>query len=65
MKISFNEKNELVKNVFDKVFDKYDLINDILSLGSHRLWKKQIQISRYIRIRLSYRSRGSCILLSR
>ena len=26
--------------VFNDVFDKYDLMNDIMSLGIHRLWKK-------------------------
>ncbi len=34
-----NQKN-LVKNVFDKVYDKYDLMNDFMSFGIHRLWKK-------------------------
>lgn len=42
MKANLQNKDLLVKNVFDKVFDKYDLMNDILSLGSHRLWKKQM-----------------------
>jgi demethylmenaquinone methyltransferase/2-methoxy-6-polyprenyl-1,4-benzoquinol methylase len=30
----------LVKDVFNKVFDKYDLMNDFMSLGVHRRWKK-------------------------
>ena len=34
-------KKKLVKKVFDKVHDKYDFMNDIMSLGSHRLWKKE------------------------
>lgn len=29
-----------VKKVFDTVASKYDLMNDVLSLGVHRLWKK-------------------------
>ena len=33
-------KNGLVKEVFNKVFDKYDLMNDCMSLGIHRIWKK-------------------------
>jgi len=38
---SYNSNNEkLVKKVFQDVFDKYDLMNDIMSLGVHRLWKK-------------------------
>ena len=36
-----NKKN-LVQDVFDKVFDKYDLMNDFMSLGIHRLWKKNL-----------------------
>ncbi len=33
-------KKKLVKNVFDSVFEKYDIMNDIMSLGIHRIWKK-------------------------
>ena len=36
-----NQKG-LVKNVFDKVYDKYDLMNDFMSFGIHRLWKKDL-----------------------
>ena len=32
----------LVKSVFDKVYDRYDLMNDFMSLGVHRLWKKNL-----------------------
>ncbi|MDC0534018.1 bifunctional demethylmenaquinone methyltransferase/2-methoxy-6-polyprenyl-1,4-benzoquinol methylase UbiE [Candidatus Pelagibacter sp.] len=35
-------KKGLVQNVFDKVYDKYDLMNDFMSLGVHRLWKKNL-----------------------
>ena len=35
-------KKGLVQNVFDKVFDKYDLMNDVISLGIHRIWKKNL-----------------------
>ncbi|MDQ5920859.1 MAG: demethylmenaquinone methyltransferase / 2-methoxy-6-polyprenyl,4-benzoquinol methylase [Pseudomonadota bacterium] len=35
-----NEKSELVAKVFDNVAQKYDLMNDIMSFGLHRLWKK-------------------------
>ena len=41
MKLNTKNKNIYVQNVFDQVFNKYDLMNDIMSLGSHRLWKKQ------------------------
>lgn len=36
-----NQKN-LVQNVFNDVYDKYDLMNDFMSLGIHRLWKKDL-----------------------
>ncbi len=36
-----NKKN-LVQDVFNQVFDKYDLMNDFMSLGIHRLWKKNL-----------------------
>tara|TARA_B100000029_G_C17344379_1_gene876467 strand:+ start:87 stop:791 length:705 start_codon:yes stop_codon:yes gene_type:complete len=35
-------KKGLVDNVFNKVFDKYDLMNDFMSLGIHRIWKKNL-----------------------
>jgi len=35
-------KKGLVKRVFDQVYDQYDLMNDIMSLGVHRLWKKNL-----------------------
>ena len=37
-----NKKDKLVKEVFNNVFDKYDVMNDIMSLGVHRLWKKDL-----------------------
>tara|TARA_Y100000591_G_scaffold297008_1_gene287643 strand:- start:686 stop:1390 length:705 start_codon:yes stop_codon:yes gene_type:complete len=35
-------KKGLVQGVFNQVFDKYDLMNDFMSLGVHRLWKKNL-----------------------
>ena len=35
-------KKVLVQSVFDKVYDKYDLMNDFMSLGVHRVWKKNL-----------------------
>ena len=35
-------KKGLVQNVFDQVYDKYDLMNDFMSLGIHRLWKRDM-----------------------
>ena len=35
-------KKGLVQNAFNKVYDKYDLMNDFMSIGIHRLWKKDM-----------------------
>ncbi len=35
-------KKGLVQNVFDRVYNKYDLMNDFMSLGVHRIWKKSL-----------------------
>jgi len=34
------EKAERVRGVFDSVVTRYDLMNDLMSLGIHRLWKR-------------------------
>ena len=34
------EKNQRVKAVFDRVAPSYDRMNDVLSLGLHRVWKR-------------------------
>jgi demethylmenaquinone methyltransferase/2-methoxy-6-polyprenyl-1,4-benzoquinol methylase len=34
------EKAGRVREVFDSVADKYDLMNDLMSFGVHRLWKR-------------------------
>jgi len=40
------EKAKLVKGVFDSVAGKYDIMNDLMSLGIHRIWKRiAIQLS--------------------
>ena len=35
-------KKGLVENVFNKVYGKYDLMNDFMSFGIHRIWKKNL-----------------------
>jgi len=35
-------KKGLVQNVFNQVYDQYDLMNDLMSLGVHRIWKKNL-----------------------
>ena len=37
--VNIKEKTERVNQLFSQVADKYDLMNDAMSLGSHRLWK--------------------------
>ena len=42
MKSTILDKTKLVNSVFSKVYKKYDLMNDIMSLGIHRIWKKKL-----------------------
>ncbi len=37
--VPVTEKAQRVRAVFDSVADNYDLMNDLMSLGVHRLWK--------------------------
>lgn len=39
-KVTISEKEKLVDDVFSKTAEKYDLMNDAMSLFQHRLWKK-------------------------
>ena len=42
MKTTIQDKTALVNSVFSKAYKKYDLMNDLMSLGVHRLWKKNL-----------------------
>ena len=42
MNIYNQEKTKRVNSVFSKVYKNYDLMNDIMSLGVHRIWKKNL-----------------------
>jgi len=42
MRQNLQQNKGLVQSVFDDVFDKYDLMNDLMSLGIHRIWKKEL-----------------------
>jgi demethylmenaquinone methyltransferase / 2-methoxy-6-polyprenyl-1,4-benzoquinol methylase len=39
-RVSEREKGARVRGVFDSVASRYDLMNDLMSLGMHRLWKR-------------------------
>ena len=41
-KIKEGQKTKLVQNVFSEVSKKYDLMNDLMSFGTHRLWKNNL-----------------------
>ncbi|NNL94939.1 MAG: bifunctional demethylmenaquinone methyltransferase/2-methoxy-6-polyprenyl-1,4-benzoquinol methylase UbiE [Xanthomonadales bacterium] len=38
--VPLQDKTGLVRGVFESVADQYDLMNDLMSLGVHRLWKR-------------------------
>ncbi len=38
--VEWDEKQRRVAGVFDSVADNYDLMNDVMSFGIHRLWKR-------------------------
>ena len=42
MQQNLQNKKSLVENVFNQVFNKYDLMNDFMSMGVHRYWKKSL-----------------------
>ena len=41
MKSTIHDKEKLVNSVFSRVYNRYDLMNDIMSLGIHRIWKSK------------------------
>ncbi len=38
-KVAAADKAGRVRSVFESVAGKYDVMNDLMSLGAHRLWK--------------------------
>ncbi|MFY7907373.1 MAG: bifunctional demethylmenaquinone methyltransferase/2-methoxy-6-polyprenyl-1,4-benzoquinol methylase UbiE [Burkholderiaceae bacterium] len=43
------EKARKVRGVFDSVAPKYDLMNDVMSMGLHRIWKSYTQMVANVR----------------
>ena len=41
-KVSSDEKTSLVQDVFSDVAKNYDIMNDFMSFGAHRLWKSEL-----------------------
>ena len=48
--VPLKEKTGLVHTVFESVADKYDLMNDLMSLGVHRAWKRDFAANSGIRL---------------
>ncbi|QKQ24565.1 bifunctional demethylmenaquinone methyltransferase/2-methoxy-6-polyprenyl-1,4-benzoquinol methylase UbiE [Candidatus Ruthia endofausta] len=48
--IATNDKQSLVRDVFNSVASKYNLMNDVLSFGAHRLWKHYTIASSNVKI---------------
>ena len=40
--VPVGDKQGLVRGVFDSVADNYDVMNDVMSVGLHRLWKNRM-----------------------
>ncbi|OQX46722.1 MAG: bifunctional demethylmenaquinone methyltransferase/2-methoxy-6-polyprenyl-1,4-benzoquinol methylase, partial [Candidatus Sedimenticola endophacoides] len=38
--VNTEEKQGRVRQVFDSVASRYDLMNDLMSMGVHRIWKR-------------------------
>ena len=47
--IDSDKKQQLVKGVFDSVAKNYDLMNDLMSFGLHRIWKKFLLLDNPLR----------------
>ncbi len=48
--VPVEEKTGLVHEVFSSVAGKYDLMNDMMSLGVHRIWKRDFVANSGIRL---------------
>lgn len=48
--VAVQEKTNLVREVFSSVASRYDVMNDLMSLGVHRLWKRDFIANSGIRL---------------
>jgi demethylmenaquinone methyltransferase/2-methoxy-6-polyprenyl-1,4-benzoquinol methylase len=48
--VPVQDKAGLVREVFESVADKYDLMNDLMSLGVHRAWKRDFAANSGVRL---------------
>src|SRR5882724_4381428 len=53
--VTLGDKQTLVNDVFHSVASKYDLMNDLMSFGLHRLWKR-------LTIKEASAREGQCVL---
>ena len=44
-KVNKDDKPELVSKIFSSVSNKYDLMNDAMSFGLHRIWKEKMYVA--------------------
>ena len=49
------EREQRIRRVFEAVARRYDLMNDLMSMGIHRLWKRTL-------VRMAAPARGQCIV---
>ena len=54
-RVAAEDKANLVRGVFDSVAEHYDIMNDLMSMGIHRIWKR-------IAVQLSNVSKGEQVL---
>jgi len=40
-RVSLEQREKLIRSVFSRVAGRYDLMNDLMSMGVHRIWKWQ------------------------
>jgi len=55
LEVSKEKKIDSVRGVFDSVAEKYDIMNDVLSIGTHRIWK-DILVNSILGLKSSMRS---------